>query len=141
MTMLEKLKVESEKTGLKMNIGKTKIMINIPEVRNFQLPAERLIEYIYLGHKIILGFENHTAEVVPMIALAWAVFYANKQTLRGKIPHLKVSLRAMRSVMPVLVYGTETMTLAQKSAKMFQVAQRGVERAMLVISRHRKGNA
>lgn len=40
MMTLDDLRVESEKTSLKMNIRKTKIMTNIPEVTNYQLPAE-----------------------------------------------------------------------------------------------------
>ncbi|XP_026328092.1 uncharacterized protein LOC113236295 [Hyposmocoma kahamanoa] len=96
LTMLEDLRVKSEKTDLKMNIGKTKIMTNIPEVTNYQLPVEKVTEYIYLGYKVTLGFENQTAEVERRVVQAWAAFGANKQTLCGKIPlHLKVSLRTM----------------------------------------------
>lgn len=100
-----------------------------------------MTEYIYLGHKITLGFENQTAEVERRIAQAWAAFGANKQILRGKIPlYLKAKVFE-QCVMPVLTYGTETMTLTQKSAEKFRVAQRGMERAMLGITlRDRKTN-
>ncbi|KAM3964822.1 activating signal cointegrator 1 complex subunit 1 [Aphomia sociella] len=90
-------------------------------------------------NKVTLGFENQTAEAERRIAQAWAIFGANKQTLRGKIPYLKVKVFEW-CVMPVLTYGTETMTLTQKSAE-FRVAQRGMERAMIGITlRDRRRN-
>lgn len=39
LTMIDDLKIESRKVGLKMNITITKIM-NIPEVDNYQMPIE-----------------------------------------------------------------------------------------------------
>ncbi|PZC75698.1 hypothetical protein B5X24_HaOG205730 [Helicoverpa armigera] len=137
--MIEELKTESLKAGLKMNFNKTKIMTNIPT--QIQLPVEKVTEYIYLGHKITLGFENQTAEVERRIAKAWAAFGANKETLRSKLPlHLKARVFE-QCVMPVFTYGTETMSLTKKSSEKFRVAQRGMERIMLGITlRDRKRN-
>lgn len=39
-----------------------KIMNNIREAANYKLPVERVTEYIYLGDKVTLGFENQTAK-------------------------------------------------------------------------------
>lgn len=44
MTMLEDLRVETDKTGFKMNIGKTEMMTNILKVTNYQLPESDRID-------------------------------------------------------------------------------------------------
>ena len=51
---LMKVKEESEKTGLKLNIQKTKIMASIP-ITSWQIDGEtmeRVIDFIFLGSKI-----------------------------------------------------------------------------------------
>ena len=52
---LMKVKEESEKTGLKLNIQKTKIMASSP-VTSWQIdgqPMETVTDFIFLGSKII----------------------------------------------------------------------------------------
>ncbi|KOB51848.1 Endonuclease-reverse transcriptase, partial [Operophtera brumata] len=40
LSMIEDLKILSEKVGLKMNLAKTKIMTNILEAENYQMPVD-----------------------------------------------------------------------------------------------------
>ena len=49
--LLMKLKAESEKFGLKLNIQKTKIMASSP-ITSWQIDGETVAEFIFLGSKI-----------------------------------------------------------------------------------------
>ena len=53
-----KVKEESEKVGLKLNIQKTKIMASGP-ITSWQIDVETVADFIFLGSKI-------TADVVAM---------------------------------------------------------------------------
>ena len=141
LVMIEELKIRSGEVGLKMNFSKTKVMTNIPDAQNHQLPVEVVEHYIYLGHKIALGNENQTAEIDRRISQAWTAFGSNKQIMRGKLP-IKLKAKVFEQcILPVFVYGAETISLTQQSAEKFRVAQRAMERAMLGISlRDRKCN-
>ena len=46
-----KVKVESEKVGLKLNIQKTKIMASSP-ITPWQIDGETVTDFIFLGSKI-----------------------------------------------------------------------------------------
>ena len=50
-SLLMKVKVESEKVGLKLNIQKTKIMASGP-ITSWQIDGETLADLIFLGFKI-----------------------------------------------------------------------------------------
>ena len=50
-SLLMKVKVESEKVGLKLNIQKTKIMASGP-ITSQQIDGETMSEFIFLGSKI-----------------------------------------------------------------------------------------
>ena len=49
--LLMKVKEESEKVGLKLNIQKTKIMVSHP-ITSWQIDGETVIDFIFLGSKI-----------------------------------------------------------------------------------------
>ena len=46
-----KVKVESEKVGLKLNIQKTKIMVSSP-ITSWEIDGETVSDFIFLGSKI-----------------------------------------------------------------------------------------
>ena len=46
-----KVKVESEKVGLKLNIQKTKIMASSP-ITSWEIDGETMSDFIFLGSKI-----------------------------------------------------------------------------------------
>ena len=50
-SLLMKVKEESEKVGLKLNIQKTKIMASSP-IASWQIDGETVTEFIFLGSKI-----------------------------------------------------------------------------------------
>ena len=51
MSLLMKVKEESEKVGLKLNIQKTKIMASGP-ITSWQINGETMADFIFLGSKI-----------------------------------------------------------------------------------------
>ena len=50
-SLLMKVKVETEKVGLKLNIQKTKIMASGP-ITSWQIDGETVADFIFLGSKI-----------------------------------------------------------------------------------------
>ena len=50
-SLLMKVKVESEKVGLKLNIQKTKIMVSGP-ITSWEIDGETVADFIFLGSKI-----------------------------------------------------------------------------------------
>ena len=50
-SLLMKVKEESEKVGLKLNIQKTKIMASVP-ITSWQIDGETVADFIFLGSKI-----------------------------------------------------------------------------------------
>ena len=50
-SLLMKVKVESEKVGLKLNIQKTKVMASGP-ITSWQIDGETVADFIFLGCKI-----------------------------------------------------------------------------------------
>ena len=63
MSLLMKVKEESEKGGLKLNIQKTKIMASSPII-SWQIDGERMdtvTDFIFLGSKIIMDSDTVTA--------------------------------------------------------------------------------
>ena len=50
-SLLMKVKEESEKPGLKLNIQKTKIMASGP-ITSWQIDGETMADFIFLGSKI-----------------------------------------------------------------------------------------
>ena len=57
-----KVKEESEKVGLKLNMQKTKIMASSPII-SWQIDGETVSEFIFLGSKITADFDcSHEIE-------------------------------------------------------------------------------
>ena len=50
-SLLMKVKKESEKVGLKLNIQKTKIMASVP-ITSWEIDGETVADFIFLGSKI-----------------------------------------------------------------------------------------
>ena len=73
-SLLMKMKEESEKVGLKLNIQKTKIMASGP-ITSWQIDGETVetvADFIFLGSKITLGGD-------------WAMKLKDAYSLEGKL--------------------------------------------------------
>ena len=106
-SLLMKVKVESEKVGLKLNIQKTKIMASGP-ITSWEIDGETVSEFGVLGSKITVdGDCSH--EIKRCLLLGRnvvtnvdGIFKSRDITLPTKV-HL---LKAM--VFPVVMYGCES---------------------------------
>ena len=105
-----KVKEESEKVGLKLNIQKTKIMASGP-ITSWEIDRETVSDFIFLGSKITaVGDCSH--EIKRRLLLGRkvmtnldSIFKSRHITLSTKI-HL---VKAM--VFPVVMYGCESWTV------------------------------
>ena len=105
-----KVKEESEKVGLKLNIQKTKIMASGP-ITSWEIDGETVSDFIFLGSKITAdgdcSHEINTRLLLErkvMINLD-SIFKSRDITLPTKV-HL---VKAM--VFPVVMYGCESWTV------------------------------
>ena len=109
-SLLMKVKEESEKVGLKLNIQKTKIMASGP-ITSWQIDGETVSDFILLGSKITAdGDCSH--EIKRCLLLGRKVMtnlgniFKNRDTILPTKVHL---VKAM--VFPVVMYGCESWTV------------------------------
>ena len=112
-SLLMKVKVESEKVGLKLNIQKTKIVQSGP-ITSWELdgePVETVSDFIFLGSKITAdGDCSHEIKRRLLLGRKFmanldCIFKSRDITLPTKV-HL---VKAM--VFPVVMYGCESWTI------------------------------
>ena len=108
--LLMKVKEESEKVGLKLNIRKTKVMASGP-ITSLQIDGEtmeRMTDFIFLGSKITVdGDCSH--EIKRCLLLGRKVMTNLDSILNSKditLPTKVCLVKAM--VFPVLMYGCES---------------------------------
>ena len=110
---MRRVKEESEKTGLKFNIQKTKIMASSP-ITSWQIyggPVETVADFIFLGSKITAdGDCIHEIKRCLLLGRKFmtsldSIFKSRDITLPTKV-HL---VKAM--VFPVIMYGCESWTI------------------------------
>ena len=111
--LLMKVKEESDKVGLKLNIQKTKIMASVP-ITSCQIDGETLetvADFIYLGSKITAdGDCSH--EIKRRLLLGRKVTSNLDSILKGRDITLPTNVHLVKAmVYPVVVYGCESWTL------------------------------
>lgn len=140
--MLEELRQATARVGLYINYHKTQFMTNLVASGNLVTDEgdeiEQTHKYKYLGHEIQICRDNQTSEVTRRIGLGWVAFGKLRNALRGKLPICLKRKVFNQCVLPVMIYGAETLTLTRKSINKLQVAQRAMERSMLGITRRDK---
>ena len=112
-SLLMKVKVESEKVGLKLNIQKTKIIASGPTI-SWQIDGEKLgtvPDFIFLGSKITAdGDCSH--EVKRCLLLGRKVMTNLDSILKNRditLPRKVCLVKAM--VFPLVMYGCESWTI------------------------------
>ncbi|KAJ8730477.1 hypothetical protein PYW08_001890 [Mythimna loreyi] len=137
-TMLDDLSRASERVGLKMNMDKTKGMVNIhvapTPIKIGDSTLEVVDDYVYLGQTIQLGRSNFEKEVNRRIRLGWAAFGKLRGVFSSNIPQCLKTKVYNQCVLPVMMYGSETWSLTMGLIKRLKVTQRAMERAMLGVS-------
>ena len=108
--LLMKVKEESEKVGLKLNIKKTKIMASGP-ITSWEIDVEAVSDFIFLGSKITAdGDCSH--EIKRCLLLGRKVMTNLDTTFKNKditLPTKVCLVKAM--VFPVVMYGCESWTV------------------------------
>ena len=110
---LMKVKAESAKVGLKLNIQKTKIMASGP-ITSWKIDGktvERVADFLFLGSKITAGGDcSH--EIKRRLLHGWnvmtnlvSILKSRDSTVTTKVPLVNVM------VFPVVMYGCESWTL------------------------------
>ena len=102
--LLMKVKEESEKVGLKLNIQKTKIMASGP-ITSWQLDGETVTDFILRGSKITAdGDCSH--EIKRCLLLGRKVMTNLDSILKSKDITLPTKVRLVKAmVFPVVMYG------------------------------------
>ena len=111
-SLLMKVKEESEKGGLKLNIQKMKIMASGP-ITSWEIDgetAETVSEFIFLGSKIIAdGDCSH--EIKRLLLLGRKVMTKLDSILKSRDITLPTRVRLVKAmVFPVVMYGCESWT-------------------------------
>ena len=109
-SLLMKVKEESEKVGLKLNIQKTKIMVSSP-ITSWQVDVETVSDFIFLGSKITVdGDCSH--EIKRCLLLGGKVMTNLDSVLKSRDVTLPTKVRLVKAmVFPVVMYGYEIWTI------------------------------
>ena len=103
-SFLMKVKEESEKVGLKLNIQKTKIMASSP-ITSWEIDGETVADFIFWGCKITAdGDCSH--EIKRHLVLGMKVMTNLGSVLKSRDITLSTKVRlVMAMVFPVVMYG------------------------------------
>ena len=107
-----KVKEESEKVGLKLNIQKTKIMASSP-ITSWQIDEETVRDFTFLGSKITAdGDCSH--EIKRHLLLGRKVMTILDSILKSKDITLQTKVRLVKAmVFPGVIYGCESWTIKE----------------------------
>ena len=106
-SLLMKVKEESEKVGLKLNIQKTKIMASRP-ITSWQIDGETVADFIFLGSKITAdGDCSH--EIKRCLLLGRKVMTKLESILKSRDNTLPTKVHLVKAmVFPIVMYGCES---------------------------------
>ena len=112
-SLLIKLKEESEKVGLKLNIQKTKITASSP-ITSWEIDGETVetvSDFIFLGSRITAdGDRSH--EIKRCLLLGRKVMTNLDSTLKSRDIALSTKIQLVKAmVFPVVMYGCESWTV------------------------------
>ena len=105
-----KVKEESEKVGLKLNIQKTKIMASCPII-SWQIDGETVADFIFGGSKItVCGDCSH--EIKRCLLLGRKSMINLDSILKSRDITLPTKVHLVKGmVFPVVMYGCESWTI------------------------------
>ena len=109
-SLLMKMKVESEKVGLKLNIQKTKIMASGP-ITSWEIDGETVADFIFLGSKITADGDC-SPEIKRRLLLGRKVTTNLDSILKSRDITLATKVHLVKAmVFPVVMYGYESWTV------------------------------
>ena len=105
-----KVKEESEKVGLKLDIQKTKIMASA-SIISWQINGETVADFTFLGSKITED-GDYSHEIKRRLLLGRKVMTYLDSILKTRDTTLPIKVHLVKAmVFPVVMYGCETWTI------------------------------
>ena len=122
-SLLMKVKEESDKVGLKLNIQKTKIMPSGP-ITSWQIDGET-VETVFL---YFLGLQNHCSHDIKRLLLFGRKVMANLDSiLKSRNITLPTQVHLVKAmVFPVVMHGCESWTIRKLSTEELMLLDCGV---------------
>ena len=109
-SLLMKVKEESEKVGLKLNIQKIKIMASSP-ITSWQIDGKTVEDFIFLGSKITADCDC-SLEMKRYLLLGRKVMTNLDSIFKSRDITLPTKVRLVKAmVFPVVMYGCESWTV------------------------------
>ena len=112
-SLLMKVKEESEKVGLKLNVQKTKIMASSP-ITSWQIDGETMEtgRYFIFGGSKIRADDDYSHEMKRCLLLGRKAMTNLDRILKSRDSPLPTNVRLVKAmVFPILVYGCESWTI------------------------------
>ena len=122
-SLLMKVKVESEKVGLKFNIQKTKIMASSP-ITSWEIDGETVetvSDFIFWGSKITVDCDcSH--EIKRRLLLGRKVMTKLDSIFKSRDITLSIKVRLVKAmVFPVVMYGCDSWTVKKAERQRIQL--------------------
>ena len=115
-SLLMKVKEESEKVGLKLNIQKTKIMASGP-ITLWEIDGETMSDFIFLGSKITAD-GNCRHEIKRCLLLGRKVMTNLDSIFKSRDITLLTKVRLVKAmVFSVVMYGCESWTVKKAESQ------------------------
>ena len=118
-SLLVKVKEESEKVGLKLNIQKTKIMASSP-ITSWEIDGETvetMLDFIFLGSKITTD-DDCSHEIKRHLLLGRKVMTNLDSIFKSRDITLPTKVRLVKAmVFPVVMYGCESWTVKKAECR------------------------
>ena len=115
-SLLMKVKVESEKLGLKLNIQKTKIMAS-SSTTSWETDGETGSDFIFLGSKITAD-GDYSHEIKRRLLLGRKVMTNLDSIFKSRDVTLPTKVRLVKAmVFPVVMYGCESWTVKKAESQ------------------------
>ena len=135
-TLLMKVKEESEKVGLKLNIQKTKIMVSSP-ITSWQIDGEiveTVADFIFPGSKITTD-GDHSHEIKRCLLLGRKVMTNLDSILKSRDITLSIKAHLVKAmVFPVVMYRCESWTIRKAERQKIHAFELWCWRRLLRVS-------
>ena len=131
-SLLMKVKEESEKAGLKLNIQKTKIMASGP-ITSWQIDRETVSDFIFWGSQITAD-GNCSHEIKRCLLLGRKVMTNLGSILKSRDITLPTKVRLVKGVVfPVVMYGYESWTMKKAEHQRIDAFELWCGRRVLIV--------
>ena len=136
--MLQDIHDISKPVGLKMHLGKTKIMcnkhVNKDDVIVDGKKIEEVDSYVYLG-QMVTKDHDQIQEMKRRIGQGWSAFCKLDNIMRDKNVPMRLKRKVFNEcILPVMTYGCETWSLSNTQLEKLVTTQRKMERIMIGVT-------